>query len=1804
MSPILRHWNYISHKRKFRVHMIMEPVVTGARPHTVPVPTQDDSTKAGKEAIERSQAVEITQASTDLWSLYLEEANRRAKAKAKLWNGSLAAFLLFAGLFAGVVSSFVIDSRAGLQPNASANLPSNSSNTNSVGTKVPVSTLAINLLWFTSLTFTLISALAAVLAQTWIVKFNLVPTKGFKGAKERWIHEDKAEHWHLHTAITWITVLIQLSLFLFLAGFAVQAVADHKILGWTILSFVGATLVLYIGITVLPWFYPTTPFQTPFSELSARYQNFFFSDASNLDPATKAKNRMRDIWKFIKSIWTNLGKIPDDAEARLGICWSILKNSSKNDSIHAAVLDLTNKRITPEQSQQLIEYGLPGELLYRLAHLPAGQDKAAVERMKNYLHVIMWMVDECDVAIAQGFSPLLDCEDALLLTLDALPPECRALAFAIRVHLLVNMCAQGKIHGTDWTAMIDSLEPDFALDVFRAAIRGLGIDAKPEVSHLRQDCARMLAAYIGSARFSNERLVASRITGDPLRIPRTQQEPVEQITTFFSQLVHSVSGHKHSEEAWKRSMCTRAIRLMEEVRIDRQIMGFQVLSSVAQNETFREAVNDVLPELGSTLKKVDWKTSVDCLGRLSEMYKQGTFREAIRGIFPNIINLLSDSGEQVRSAVLQLADQIGTETPVVEEIDRISRNLMKDLGSSSWLIRVARLQSLAGIIKIDKISTDVIIGQARCIVACTSFSDKDVRLAAIRTLQELAKHATVEFLAELAGKALFKPVINRSIPAIVTDNFKPEPWIVRRDRLRALGKIISSAQSYDNGIQNAFRDMPDWLSDPDEGVRQTALDIVSLAAGKAALKETISGAITDVLLAPNSSSRTQIAALDTLSNLAKTDTFLDDLTNAIPDIAKYFKAEDEDVRVAALTTCSEIAKIPRATLQNAVNDIMAKILSAQNSTSGRQTQIAALKTLSTVAEIDGLSETVNDDALDKIISGLSDDNSRVRAQVLDTLKGLASKARFHSKIKAAVRDILPMLEDWSWTVRQKALQAFAVFAQQGIFLVSDNEIAPHIISMLSEGDIETSTSVLNILSIAAKQVVAPVIQLPISVVTNSLSHQNWRVRVAGLQFLESLADAKIVDCLSDNFEEVQLAGLRTLFKLIDNEIFRTVLESVPAVLSSLLESESEDHRISVIDIISSYITKNRFCTISDAFVKAIRHIPILLSDRHAAVRMAALRIVPVISKHDVFDEIITDSLEALLKATTRKEDTVGTIEEFDDLFHTEVLKTLFDLARNEKFREKIDTELSGSYPTAASDGSWPARVALLKLMSILGAKARGLQRFGMHSSATEYRDPDAMKNAVKRLLPDINDTLHDNENSEVRMAGVQLLSISVVKEIAPSDFNSLVPTLVTLLSDPEEEVRIAALQTLSDLAKQDVFREAISGKLPALLEALKREESKTRVAALKTWAALAQDADPDDDVRTAALDTLSQLSKRGASNSIYVLGEWWAVTDAFEDIISSALPKIVKSLKNDDDDDEVRIESAKLLLSLVQQNLYQALVRGALQASGISTLVDLTSHGYWRVRIAVLPLIPKVIELGRPPAGDVMSSIVKLLTDDDEEVCIAALEAIGALVAQDVAYAKELTPEIPKLTQLLRSDDSESRMRTTVLLTLSIMVTQVFKDIKEQEFWDAAARVFLALARLVLSIFTEVAAEIPKFEVDHYKPSVLELLDSVDLDVRLPAIRVAVSFNALEPKAKDKLHATIRKTWCDVLTDIKSTNPSVVAYKKLGQLADHVDVFVDEQFTDVIPPIVASLKDERQGIAVSCKFQTGFVKHWCKSYQD
>ncbi|KAJ7617718.1 hypothetical protein FB45DRAFT_213925 [Roridomyces roridus] len=675
-----------------------------------------------------SGTADIPLVAADLWALYLENANERAAARAELWNRSLGAFLLFAGLFAGVVSSFVISSAAGFQSDPQVNILANISATLShsvaspPGSGFPSTTVAINFLWFSSLTFTLISALAAVLAQTWLANFSFIPIKGFNGAMERWIHDDNAHKWRLHKAIAWITVLIQLSLFLFLAGFALQAVVDDRGLGWLIVALVGLTFVMYIIITVLPWISPKTPFRTPFSDLTVRTQRpeDYFEDPESSSPSGGDPSAVRHRTSLLGT-YRNLMKTPSRTHIELGIYSALLMDtSSTNTVLDAAVAELmgvTKPQLSSEHCDSLIEFGLPATLCLRLKQLcqpRAEQNPALVQRMKIYLLAIMWMVNEESnhaSQLALAFSPLLRKEDGPLLRLHTLPPECQAIAFGVRTHLLASRCMCGDISPTDWFTMVKHLEPESASTVFRAVVRGLEMNA--EISH---DCARVLAIYMHSDRFAVETV-------------ESKKDPGRFVRRFFGEL----------ENAWKFTLCTNTVQLLAEDRFDRQITGLEGLSNLAQDDTFRETMDAVLPNLLETLSRVNWRTSVSCLQKLSKMYEQDIFRESMRGILPKFVLLLAEPSKAVRDAVVHLLNlmDLGELTRAVNCYHKI---IVRDLKSSDMSTRIGSIRILTELARTEKMP-DMITKFIPDVLACVDTADEELHLNVIQMFQELAKQS-------------------------------------------------------------------------------------------------------------------------------------------------------------------------------------------------------------------------------------------------------------------------------------------------------------------------------------------------------------------------------------------------------------------------------------------------------------------------------------------------------------------------------------------------------------------------------------------------------------------------------------------------------------------------------------------------------------------------------------------------------------------------------------------------------------------------------------------------------------------------------------------------------------------------------------------------------------------------------------------------------------------------------------------------------------------------------------------------------
>jgi hypothetical protein len=182
------------------------------------------------------------------------------------------------GLFAGIQTAFLVESQRGLQEDPQEallqqilqtlqNNPDIISTSTSTSTKLLASSLAINYLWFVSLTLTLISALALVLAKGCFTKY----APAFRGessndACNRHLRAMRFPQWHFGAFISGISLLIQLSLFMFFGGLVVFVLDRNTGIGYVILGLVATTAMLYLLMTILPLLFPACPFQTTLSD--------------------------------------------------------------------------------------------------------------------------------------------------------------------------------------------------------------------------------------------------------------------------------------------------------------------------------------------------------------------------------------------------------------------------------------------------------------------------------------------------------------------------------------------------------------------------------------------------------------------------------------------------------------------------------------------------------------------------------------------------------------------------------------------------------------------------------------------------------------------------------------------------------------------------------------------------------------------------------------------------------------------------------------------------------------------------------------------------------------------------------------------------------------------------------------------------------------------------------------------------------------------------------------------------------------------------------------------------------------------------------------------------------------------------------------------------------------------------------------------------------------------------------------------------------------------------------------------------
>ncbi|PVF94825.1 hypothetical protein CPB86DRAFT_712455 [Serendipita vermifera] len=414
-------------------------------------PSAQDASNDGDIKLEEDEGSPYAQHCRDnarIWTKYLRETDNEDKEVTSIGNSSLDSMLTFAGLFASVLAAFLIESRKDLvedpQERLLTELLHALRGTPEPSPTVPfqptASALAVNTLWFTSLTLTLMSALAGVLAKGWLAQYNPVSRKErMEDAYKRQHRFNMAEIWGLSTVISLIPFGIQVSLFLFFAGLIIQIQEDDLRIRLVVLLLVAIAAILYICWTVSPLFIAEFPFPTPLS----RYLGVIpWLRKNDWDKS----GVLRRLGLLRESVLRVLGQY-EPIEFQLQILTWGVTSAADEETTDEAIKALSGTKSTTKLRQKLYNQELHRSIFDRLQQKLQPTIKSSLminntSQMEAALLALLKIEQPLNLDDpGNRVSPL---SSGLVSNWEEFKPCLQSLAFSLRVHMLVNRNADAR----------------------------------------------------------------------------------------------------------------------------------------------------------------------------------------------------------------------------------------------------------------------------------------------------------------------------------------------------------------------------------------------------------------------------------------------------------------------------------------------------------------------------------------------------------------------------------------------------------------------------------------------------------------------------------------------------------------------------------------------------------------------------------------------------------------------------------------------------------------------------------------------------------------------------------------------------------------------------------------------------------------------------------------------------------------------------------------------------------------------------------------------------------------------------------------------------------------------------------------------------------------------------------------------------------------------------------------------------------------------------------------------------------------
>ena len=446
-----------------------------------------------------------------------------------------------AGLFAGIVSSFVIDSLKNLQENSEEQSLGNillimRGGQPDSAFRPSKSDRVTNGLWITSLAITIIGSILAVLAKAWLANFVPASTSrreaNYKDALRRYRLDRQAEQWGLEAVITILPFFVQMAACLFLLGLTNMVLEFDSAIGNTLVVFCAGAMLSYGVMTALPFWSPTTPFNTPLSTI-------FSLTWALLKRAVYGLRKAFGSWRFGAHCHDEDAVSAEDNQILAEIMNTNLLRSLNPLYVDEAIKEIASRTLKDKWLGYLGRKGAAKLILERFRECASirflGDMENQVELLGTHmlalLHLLHYhethfsMIEEgktCDVVeLRRNLRAAVHDPSSPLWRWHRLPETLRPLLFALRAQILTlsyprdghteeeNVDIEAsELQDRPWEMIFPDIQSGHRLQFALALCRGLQYGQ----DNLRSLCAPMLGLWLAKGESLVNRDIQSPLT--------------------------------------------------------------------------------------------------------------------------------------------------------------------------------------------------------------------------------------------------------------------------------------------------------------------------------------------------------------------------------------------------------------------------------------------------------------------------------------------------------------------------------------------------------------------------------------------------------------------------------------------------------------------------------------------------------------------------------------------------------------------------------------------------------------------------------------------------------------------------------------------------------------------------------------------------------------------------------------------------------------------------------------------------------------------------------------------------------------------------------------------------------------------------------------------------------------------------------------------------------------------------------------------------------------------------------------------